>query len=50
MQYDIFVRTFLKVLDKYAPMKKKCLRANYATFMTREVSMKSNYDYIKIKE
>ena len=32
-----FLRTFLKILDKYAPMKKKYLRANHATFMTKEV-------------
>ena len=37
MEYDIFLRTFLKILDKHAPMKKKYLRANHATFMTKEV-------------
>ena len=30
----------LKILDKSTPMKKKYMRANYATFMTK----KSNYD------
>ena len=34
MEYDIFLGTFLKILDKYAPMKKKYLMA---TFMTKEV-------------
>ena len=33
MENDIFLRTF----HKYAPMKKKYLRANHATFMTKEV-------------
>ena len=37
MEYDIFLRTSLKILDKYAPVKKKYLRANHATFMTKEV-------------
>ena len=37
MKYDIFLRTFLKILDKHAPMKKKYLRAIHATFMTKEV-------------
>ena len=37
IEYDIFQGTFLKILDKYAPMKKKYLRANHATFMTKEL-------------
>ena len=37
IEYDIFLRTFLKILDKYAPMKKKYLKTNHATFMTKEV-------------
>ena len=37
IEHDIFLGTFLKTLDKYAPMKKKYLRANHATFMTKEV-------------
>ena len=37
MEYDIFLRTFLKILDKYVPTKKKYLRANHATFVTKEV-------------
>ena len=37
MEYDIFLITSLKILDKYAPVKKKCLRANHPTVMTKEV-------------
>ena len=37
MEYGILLRTLLKILDKYAPMKKKYLRANHATFMAKEV-------------
>ena len=37
MNYDIFLITFLKILDKYAPLKKKYLRANHATYMTKKV-------------
>ena len=37
MEYDIFLRAFFKILEKYAPMKKKYLKANHATFMTKEV-------------
>ena len=37
MEYDIFLRGFFKILEKYAPMKKKYLKANHATFMTKEV-------------
>ena len=36
-EYDIFLGTFLNILGKWAPMKKKYLRANHATFMTKEV-------------
>ena len=36
-EYDNFLGTFLKILDKYAHMKKKYLRANHATFITKEV-------------
>ena len=38
MECDTFLRTFLKILDKYASMKKKYLRANHANFMKKEVS------------
>ena len=37
MKYDIFLRTSLKILDKHTPMKKKYLRANHASFMTKEI-------------
>ena len=36
MEYDIFLRTFLKILDKYAPMKKKYFKENHTAFMTEE--------------
>ena len=37
MEHNIFLRTFFKILDKYAPLKKKYLRANHATFLTKEL-------------
>ena len=37
MEYDIYLRTFLKILDKYASLKKKYLRENHSAFMTKEV-------------
>ena len=37
MEYDIFLRKFLKILYKHAPMKKKYLRAKHASFVTKEV-------------
>ena len=39
MEYDTFLRTFFKIFDRYAPMKKKKkeLRTNHATFMIKEV-------------
>ena len=35
--YDNFVGTFLTVLDKHAPIKKKYLRTNYANFTTKQL-------------
>ena len=35
--YDIYLRTFLRILDNCAPLKEKYLRANHATFMTKKV-------------
>ena len=35
---DNFIKTFLTVLDKYAPIKKKCLRANYVNFVTKQLT------------
>ena len=37
MEYNTFLRTLLKILDKFVPMKKKYLRTNHGTFMTKEV-------------
>ena len=36
MEYDNFLKKFLKILDKYAPMKKKYFKENHAAFMTKE--------------
>ena len=33
--YDIFEKTFIELLDKYAPIKRKLLRANHAPYMTK---------------
>ena len=33
----ILIKTFLIVLDKHAPMKKKYLRANHANFITKQL-------------
>ena len=35
IDYDNFIKTFLTVLDKHAPIKKKYLRANHANFVTK---------------
>ena len=35
IDYDSFIKTFLTVLDKHAPVKKKYLRANHANFVTK---------------
>ena len=37
IEYDIFLRASLIILDKNAPMKKTYLRRNHATFMTMEI-------------
>ena len=39
MEYDIFLRTFLQILDKYAPMKKYI----YIYLRANQGSQKSNY-------
>ena len=36
IDYDNFIKTFLTVLDKHAPMKKKYLRENHANFVTKQ--------------
>ena len=37
IDYDSFIKTFLTVLDKHAPVKKKYLRANHANFVTKQL-------------
>ena len=37
INYDNFVKTFLTVLQKHAPIKKKYLRVNRASFMTKQL-------------
>ena len=36
-ELEEFTNTFLSVLDKHAPMKRKYIRANNSTFMTKEL-------------
>ena len=43
MEYDTFLRTFLKILDKYASMKKKIFEGKPCHFYDQG-SKKSNYD------
>ena len=40
IDYDHFIKTFLTVLDNHAPIKKKYLRANYASFVTKQLRKK----------
>ena len=51
IDYDNFIKTFLTVLEKHAPVKKKYLRANHANFVTkqlRKAAMKRyNNDFLK---
>ena len=35
MNYDEFKDIFMQILNKYAPMKKKCIRGNNARFMNK---------------
>ena len=37
IDYDNFIKTFVTVLDKHAPIKKKYLRANHANFVTKQL-------------
>ena len=37
IDYDNFIKTFLTVLEKHAPIKKKYLRANHANFGTKQL-------------
>ena len=43
MEYNTFLRTFLKILGKYAPMKKKIFEGKPCHFYDQG-SKKSNYD------
>ena len=36
-QYELFENIFLKVLDKYAPLKKKIIRGNHAQYMNTKL-------------
>ena len=53
IDYDNFIKTFLTVLDKHAPIKKKYLRANLANFVTKQLRKaimkrsKSRNDFLK---
>ena len=38
MDFEVFKRTTVDTLDKYAPLKKKYLRANHSNFVTKELS------------
>ena len=37
MEYTKYLKSFPKILDKYAPLKKKYLRANPTNFMNKEL-------------
>ena len=37
MEYQHFLNIFVEILDKYAPMKQKCLRANQGRLMTKDL-------------
>ena len=37
IDYDNFIKTFLTVLDKHAPIKTKYLRANHANFVAKQL-------------
>ena len=37
IDYDNIIKTFLTVLDKDAPIKKKYLRENHANFVTKQL-------------
>ena len=37
IDYDIFIKNFLSVLGKHAPIKKTYLRANHANFVTKQL-------------
>ena len=37
IDYNNFIKTFLTILDKHAPLKKRYLRAIHANFMTKQL-------------
>ena len=37
IDYDNFIKTFLTILEKHAPIKKKYLGANHANFVTKQL-------------
>ena len=37
ISYDIFYKTFISTLDKYAPIKKRLVRANEVPYMTKKL-------------
>ena len=37
IDYDNLIKTFLTVLEKHAPIKKKYLRVNHAYFMKKQL-------------
>ena len=40
LEYEYFLDIFIEILNKHAPMKKTCLRANQGEFMTKELNKK----------
>ena len=38
LAYNFFVKTFLQVIDRHAPLKSETIRGNQAPFMTKELS------------
>ena len=52
---DIFKMTFLNVLNKFAPLKKKYMRANHSRFVNKELNKaviqrsRLRYEYLKDK-
>ena len=46
MEYDIFLRTFLKILDKHAPMKKKYLWRNHMKSAKDEILKHITFNYV----
>ena len=46
MKYNIFLRTFLKILDKHAPMKKKYLWRNHMKSAKDEILKHITFNYV----